>query len=202
MKSCMQIRFSHSETIQSGRKTGINIAPNSVCINTRKRIKSKEKLRRCCSLCSIGQRCLKYKEKGPEEMLEGFLSSRETAEKVLTPLPSPEHGRWKERERQQNSLSPSFLRLSGRMQAKLWAWLALPILKDKGVVQAPLREDEGPMRLKVNFSMGDLGSWKAIARTYREDPTDVAKKFTIFTKALDPDWDGSNLRLDALQLRQ
>lgn len=74
-------------------------------------------------------------------------------------------------------------------------------MEDKSVMQAPLREAEEPMRLQVNFSMGNLGSWKGTASAYREDPADMAKKFTVFTKALDLNWDDTDLRLDAPQLR-
>ncbi|KFO64160.1 hypothetical protein N302_13873, partial [Corvus brachyrhynchos] len=56
----------------------------------------------------------------------------------------------------------------------------------------------GQIWLKVNFSMGDLDSWKETARRYHDDPSGAAKRFGGFVKALDPDWENIDLMLDAL----
>ncbi|RMC09724.1 hypothetical protein DUI87_13511 [Hirundo rustica rustica] len=70
------------------------------------------------------------------------------------------------------------------------------------VVQAPLRQaitSDGETKLiKVPFSSIDLEIWERIAKGYRSDPIEVAKKMKFMVKQHSPDWADLQLLLDAL----
>ncbi|KFQ64584.1 hypothetical protein N335_03049, partial [Phaethon lepturus] len=56
----------------------------------------------------------------------------------------------------------------------------------------------GPIKLKVPLSMGDLDTWKLVAKGYRDDLAGVTKQFKASVKALDIDWEDVDFMLDAL----
>ncbi|XP_052631527.1 uncharacterized protein LOC128136285 [Harpia harpyja] len=110
------------------------------------------KLRRCCSACSIGQRCTKTNKihQAPEQDLTDLFKPRprpqeQDADSDRTPTPPD---------------SP----VSSRTRKKTTST----------ALQAPLREavrpDGGTMLIKVPFSTADLGEWKKVAKDYRRDP--------------------------------
>jgi len=56
----------------------------------------------------------------------------------------------------------------------------------------------GPVVVKVPFSVTDLRSWKVTAGTYREDPERVAKVTETVIRTQDPDWNDLQVILDNL----
>ena len=54
------------------------------------------------------------------------------------------------------------------------------------------------MTVKVPFSITDLGSWKEVAGTYREDPERVPKVSETIIRTQDPDWNDLQVILDTL----
>ncbi|KFW97490.1 hypothetical protein N336_00034, partial [Phalacrocorax carbo] len=48
--------------------------------------------------------------------------------------------------------------------------------------------NDGPVVMRVPFSITDLNNWKTAAGSYRDDPDRVASAFEIVVKTQDPDW--------------
>ncbi|KFQ90471.1 hypothetical protein Y956_12644, partial [Nipponia nippon] len=48
--------------------------------------------------------------------------------------------------------------------------------------------NEGPITVKVPFSITNLNNWKPAAGSYRGDPDKVASAFEMMVKTQDPDW--------------
>ncbi|KAK4821607.1 hypothetical protein QYF61_025184 [Mycteria americana] len=68
-------------------------------------------------------------------------------------------------------------------------------------LQAPLREavgNDGPVAVKVPFSITDLRSWKETTGIYQEDPERVAKVIETIIRTQDPDWNDLQVILDTL----
>ncbi|XP_041894788.1 uncharacterized protein LOC121669624 [Corvus kubaryi] len=57
---------------------------------------------------------------------------------------------------------------------------------------------DGPITVKVPFSIMDLNNWKLIAGTYRDDPDKMAKAFEMMIKTQDPDWKDIDTMLEML----
>ena len=57
------------------KECGINLAPQDPLVLALEKNKKREqgKLKRCCSACSIGERCLKVKDRGAEERMEDYV---------------------------------------------------------------------------------------------------------------------------------
>ncbi|KFQ64201.1 hypothetical protein N335_02044, partial [Phaethon lepturus] len=58
--------------------------------------------------------------------------------------------------------------------------------------------NNGPVTIKVPFSVTDLRSWKETAGIFREDPERVAKVFETIIWTQDPDWNDVQVILDTL----
>ncbi|KFQ80102.1 hypothetical protein N335_03746, partial [Phaethon lepturus] len=58
--------------------------------------------------------------------------------------------------------------------------------------------NDGPILVKVPFSITDLRSWKETAGTYREDPERVARVIETIIRTQDPDWNDLQVILDTL----
>ncbi|MCQ4179350.1 hypothetical protein FK518_27680, partial [Klebsiella pneumoniae] len=138
------------------------------------------KLRRCCSACSIGQRCTKASKihQAPEQDLTD----------LFKPPPRPQE----QDADSDRALTPPDSPVSSCTRKK-----SAPT-----VLQAPLREAVGPdggtMLIKVPFSTADLGEWKKIAKDYRSVPVSVTKHFQFIIKQHNPDWKDIQLLLDYL----
>ncbi|PKU31809.1 hypothetical protein llap_17888 [Limosa lapponica baueri] len=126
------------------------------------------------------------KDKEPEERLEDYLSpSREE-----NPASPPQGRNESLSEEEQDRAVEDFTPITARTHSK-----ARPI------IQAPLRQAMGPIGptgIKVPFSMSDLDSWKEIVKEYRDDPTEVVKRYELIIKNQDPDWIDIDIMLDAL----
>lgn len=162
------------------KECGINLAPQDPLVLALEKENEKErkgKLKRCCSACSIGQRCVKLgKIRDPEV---GDL---------------PEHYKppagTQQRENEDSDLgTPPGSPVSSRTRSR-----------EQAVVQAPLREAVGPGRepvlIKVPFSLFDLATWKNVAKGYRSDSVGVTKHFQFLIKQHNPDWGDIQLLLD------
>lgn len=176
------------------KECGINIAPQDplVLAIEREQKKSGSKLKRCCSACSIGQRCMKLKE--VEDRLEDYVSppGPPTPPRPLTP-PRPRTPTPGSPEEEMSGDTPSetsFSPITARTRSKVGP-----------IIQAPLRQavgTTGPTRIKIPFSMSDLDTWRETVKGYRDDPEGVAKRFELIVKNQDPDWKDIDLMLDAL----
>ncbi|KFZ57723.1 hypothetical protein N338_03562, partial [Podiceps cristatus] len=58
--------------------------------------------------------------------------------------------------------------------------------------------NDGPVVIKVPFSVTGLRSWKEIAGPYREDPERVAKAIETIIRTQDPDWNDLQVILHTL----
>ncbi|KFW94575.1 hypothetical protein N336_04188, partial [Phalacrocorax carbo] len=58
--------------------------------------------------------------------------------------------------------------------------------------------NEGPVVVRVPFSITDLRSWKETAGIYQEDPERVAKVAETIIRTQDPDWNDLQVILDTL----
>jgi len=59
------------------------------------------------------------------------------------------------------------------------------------LLQAPLRQavgSEGPVVVRVPFSIADFNNWKQEAGNYRDNPDKVAKAFDTMIRTTDSDW--------------
>uniref|UniRef100_A0A493SVC5 Core shell protein Gag P30 domain-containing protein n=1 Tax=Anas platyrhynchos platyrhynchos TaxID=8840 RepID=A0A493SVC5_ANAPP len=164
------------------KECGINLAPQDPLILSIEKDMRRDgvgKLKRCCSACSIGQRCLKLNE--PEERMEDY---------VLPPI-NGDVGAGIEVEGAGNDIdSKGFTPITARTRSKI-----------RPIIQAPLRQAmgaNGPARIKVPFTTNELDAWKEAVKGYRDDPEVVAKRFELIVKNLDPDWKDIEIMLAAL----
>ncbi|XP_055649366.1 uncharacterized protein LOC129783412 [Falco peregrinus] len=140
----------------------------------------RSKLKRCCSSCSIGQRCTKADKvhQAPEQDLDDLFKP-------------PPRARDKDAD-SEGAFNPPDSPVSSHTRQKS----ALTIL------QAPLQEAVGPdggtMLIKVPFSTADLGEWRKIAKDYRRDPISVTRQFQFIVKQHNPDWNDIQLLLEYL----
>ncbi|KFM00369.1 hypothetical protein AS27_13111, partial [Aptenodytes forsteri] len=56
----------------------------------------------------------------------------------------------------------------------------------------------GPVYVKVPFSITDLMAWKKAAGVYREDPEKVGRMVETIIRTQDPDWNDLQVILDTL----
>lgn len=169
------------------RSCGINPAPQDPLVLAMEKEQKKvgQGMKRCCSSCSIGQRCTKLKEE--EERIEDFVLP------PPPPLEEEEGGQGAVGSGEEAEAGPSisgFSPITGRTRSKVGP-----------IIQAPLREAVGvggPTRIKIPFSMSDLDTWREMVKGYRDDPEGVAKRFELIVKNQDPDWKDIDLMLDAL----
>lgn len=197
MKTCFS--FSAS-TPRCERSALLTLAPRDPFVLTLEKDNFKAgvgKMKKGCSSCSIGSRCLKYKEN--EDRIEDSVTpigawgrGQQEQEQAGSPLPLEEpkvtplspppsleikRGRKKEpdTEKRRHSFrhpSSSPPKTTARDPKSRTASLREP------AIQAPLREAAGaagPIKLKVPLSMGDLDVWKLVAKGYRGDPAGAAK---------------------------
>lgn len=138
----------------------------------------KGKLRRCCSACSIGQRCTRKNKI--------HLASEQDLTDLFKPPPRPQE----QDVDSEGASTPPGSPVSSRIRKK-----SAPT-----VLQAPLREAVGPdggtMLIKVPFSTTDLEAWKRVAKDYRNDPVNVTKHFQFIIKQHNPDWNDIQLLLE------
>lgn len=141
-------------------------------------------MKRCCSACSIGQRCLKLSE--PEERIEDYVLPPQTVERGMEASP----GNGKIDKDDESWGNENFTPITARTRSKVGP-----------VIQAPLRQamgTNGPARIKVPFTTTELDSWKEAVKGYRDDPEAVARRFELIVKNLDPDWKDIEIMLAAL----
>lgn len=141
--------------------------------------KHQGRLKRCCSACSIGQRCTR-----PDKTYQVPEQDQDLTD-LFKPPPRPQEQDGDSDETSTSSDGP----VSSRTRKKV-----------STVLQAPLREAVGPeggtMLIKVPFTTADLDAWKKAAREYRADPVGVAKRFKFMMKQHNPDWDDIQLLLE------
>lgn len=172
------------------KECGINLAPQDplVLAMEKEQKRSTGKMKRCCSACSIGQRCIKLKE--TEERMEDFIFSPHLLPPTSLEGNSTDDTGTKEPDEGTSTKDLGFTPITARTRSKIGP-----------IIQAPLRQAvgaTGPTKIKVPFTMNDLDSWREIVKEYRDDPEGVAKRFEFIVKNQDPDWKDIDLMLDAL----
>ncbi|XP_016156731.1 PREDICTED: uncharacterized protein LOC107603883 [Ficedula albicollis] len=139
------------------------------------------KLKRCCSACSIDQRCIHPDKVYQTEASPPTPEPREP-NRLYPPLPPSDS-----EEEEPSPQGP----IASRTQKQT-----------REVLQAPLMEAVTPkgtiMLIRVPFSTQDLEAWEKIAKRYQSDPTGVARRLRFMIKQHNPDWDDMQLLLDAL----
>ncbi|XP_027528820.1 uncharacterized protein LOC113962235 [Neopelma chrysocephalum] len=73
--------------------------------------------------------------------------------------------------------------------------------KEKPVVEAPLRQamsNQGPVLIKVPFSLVELQQWKAFVGAYRDNPDKVANYVERAIRTQNPDWCDLEVMMDTL----
>lgn len=145
----------------------------------------KEKLKRCCSACSISQRYTRkdkvYQTVTQEQDLDDFLRP-----------PPGEQEEDEDSEETSASVAPAHPPSSSLISS--WT--------KKQVFQASLWEAVGPdgdgIIVKLPFSTSDLEAWEKVAKNYQSDPIATAKCLKYIIKQHNPDWSDMQLLLDAL----
>lgn len=148
---------------------------------------SRGRIKRCCSSCSIGQRCTRsdkvyqaaaqrQDDDALTDLLKPLFRRREEdadLEGEGTPMPTP---------------SPPGSPVSSRTR--------------KQVSMAPLREAVAPdgntVLVRVPFSTADLDAWYKVAKNYQSDPAGTAECLRLIIKQHNPDWDDIQLLLGGL----
>uniref|UniRef100_A0A8B9Z6Y2 Core shell protein Gag P30 domain-containing protein n=1 Tax=Buteo japonicus TaxID=224669 RepID=A0A8B9Z6Y2_9AVES len=141
------------------KEYGINLAPADPLVLALEKEKGKS-LKRCCSACSIGQRCLKL----------GGLEEEEIEFLVAPQI----------RGKEDSSGAEGFSPIAGQMREKQGEAIQAPLFQAVG--------NEGPVLVKVPFSVTDLNNWKLAAGNYRDNPDRAASAFEMMIKTQDPDW--------------
>lgn len=175
------------------KQCGINLAPqDSMVLLLEKEAKGKKCMKRCCSSCSIGQRCLKLKAERDQDPLEtqelmghsgGTLTSG-----TMSPAPqtsSEDSG--------DEGTSETGSGISSRTRSKT------PVEKKLiALLRQVVGPDGGITKVKTPFTALDLDMWREAARMYREDPEKVAKRFELVVRNQDIDWEDIDLMLSEL----
>ncbi|KAM3654276.1 uncharacterized protein VK521_016720 [Ammospiza maritima maritima] len=161
-------------------------------------------IKRCCSACSIGQRCMRS-----DKVYRSEEQERDTFEWVKGP-PAPPRGEAEEveaeTEDEEEGNFPKKEEDSGGegTSTRTYPTHGSPVAsrtRRQVVLQAPLRQAVGPegakLMIKVPFTTLDLEAWERIARNYRVDPILTAKRLRYVIKQHNPDWADIQLLLDA-----
>ncbi|RMC20325.1 hypothetical protein DUI87_01174 [Hirundo rustica rustica] len=165
------------------RDCGIRAPSDPLVLALEKENKTKRRgLKRCCSACSIGQRCTKS-----DKVYQTVAQEQDLVDDLL----KPRHIR-QERDEEEDADSEGADTLP----------IAHRTRQQTHILQAPLREavgsEGGVVLVKVPFSTIDLEAWEKIAKNYRSDPVNTAKRLRYIIKQHNPDWSDMQLLLDAL----
>lgn len=180
------------------KECGINLATQGPLVLALER-DNWQKIKRCCSACSIGQRCLKLAEKHEGDSVIDVQDLQlsypgpavHSPPAALPPQLSPSGNEDEMDDPGEGTSSGTPVTARTRSKTKK----ALPLV-------APLRQVVGPtaedVRVKVPFSTRDLNSWREEVWNYREDPSKVAKRFELIVRNQDPDWADTDFMLTEL----
>lgn len=153
------------------KQCSINLLPqNSVLLLLEKEAKGKRCMKRCCSSCNIGQRCLKLKTEGDQDALETQELMKCSGDTLtsgtmsLASPTSPEHSGDDETSEASSGIS-SRTRSKAPVEKKLIALLRQVVGPEGGIT-----------KVKAPFTALDLDTWREAARMYREDPEKVCYK--------------------------
>uniref|UniRef100_A0A8C5U2I6 Core shell protein Gag P30 domain-containing protein n=1 Tax=Malurus cyaneus samueli TaxID=2593467 RepID=A0A8C5U2I6_9PASS len=183
------------------------------------------RLKRCCSSCSIGHRCLKCRSRWEEEEEEEEEEDVETIEAPdagdigIESLSVPEKEEAQDegeqlRGRQELISNPVVGQTQDEQEVRKQEGDKQEVGKqerdkqevgkqerDKQEAIAPLWSGVGSRSLivvKVPFSPVDLEAWMRLAGPYREDPERVSRVFETILKTQNPDWGLIQVLLDTL----
>ncbi|RMC04030.1 hypothetical protein DUI87_19367 [Hirundo rustica rustica] len=165
------------------RDCGIRAPSDPLVLALEKENKTKRGgLKRCCSACSIGQRCTKS-----DKVYQTVAQEQELVDDLLKP---PHIRQKRDDEEDVDSEGADTFPIAHRTR------------QQTHILQAPLREavgsEGGVVLVKVPFSTIDLEAWEKVAKNYRSDPVNTAKRLRYIIKQHNPDWSDMQLLLDAL----
>uniref|UniRef100_A0A8C9L8D5 Core shell protein Gag P30 domain-containing protein n=1 Tax=Pavo cristatus TaxID=9049 RepID=A0A8C9L8D5_PAVCR len=165
---------------------GMNWAPQdpSVLALERDQKRPNGTLKRCCSACSIGERCLR--SGGGEDRLEDDVSPQAEKQKGFSDEEEQEAEAVQKEAEAARGGSQIATRTGSRKEPELLA----PLMQAVG--------PKGPIRIRAPFSTSDLESWREVVKSYGNDPLGVAKRFEMIVKNQDPDWRDVDLMLDVM----
>uniref|UniRef100_A0A8C0IBD7 Core shell protein Gag P30 domain-containing protein n=1 Tax=Bubo bubo TaxID=30461 RepID=A0A8C0IBD7_BUBBB len=124
----------------------------------------KGKLKRCCSSCSIGQRCTRVDKTRR--------ANEQSLEDLFKPPPQPQE---QDGDSEEPSIPPD---TSETIQAPL---------------REAVGPQGGTMLVKVPFSTSDLETWEKKAKNYQNDTESVTRLFRFIIKQHNPDWEDMQL---------
>uniref|UniRef100_A0A8B9SD64 Core shell protein Gag P30 domain-containing protein n=1 Tax=Apteryx owenii TaxID=8824 RepID=A0A8B9SD64_APTOW len=140
--------------------------------------------RRCCSACSIGKRCIKY---------------RQDEEEDIEMLVGPGVGDRQELRRMNGNNEQTRCmgqRLAGHdLEEDSSSDEEGQYGGNEGFSTIAVGAN-GPVSVKVPFSVTNLRSWKELAGVYREDPDKVAKVLETVVRTQDPVWNDLQVIMD------
>ncbi|KAK4828091.1 LOW QUALITY PROTEIN: hypothetical protein QYF61_023151 [Mycteria americana] len=165
------------------KKCGM-IPQDSMVLTLEKQGRNKS-LKRCCSACSIGKKCLK---RGQEEDDLEFMLLAKGLGKILV------------KEMMQTAWGEE---LMGRMVKPGLQGNGLEEQRNLVLLRGGQGDDKGKLGKFFKLLSARLleitdRSWKETAGIYREDPERVAKVFETIIRTQDPDWNDLQVILDTL----
>lgn len=184
---------------------GVPRDPFVLTLEKERREKGENKVKHCCSSCSIGQQCMKLGNiRESEELLEHYQPPVETpppqdgAQEGAQAPPGAQDGE----QVPPGAQAPSEVQAPSGAQAPPDSPIASWTRSQQPLIIAPLREAVGPngepVLIKVPFSSFDLETWKLVAKGYRNDPLGVTRHFQFLIRQHKPDWSDIQLLLDQL----
>uniref|UniRef100_A0A8C3UCP0 Core shell protein Gag P30 domain-containing protein n=1 Tax=Catharus ustulatus TaxID=91951 RepID=A0A8C3UCP0_CATUS len=169
------------------RDCRLRVPSDPLVLALEKKETKRGKLKRCCSACSIGQRCTKS-----DKVYQTVAQEQDLADDLLR---SPHIRQGGDEDEDADSEAPSAPVHSSPP-------IAHRTRQQKPIIQAPLREAVGPegerILVKSPFSSIDLEAWEKVAKNYRSDPVNTANHLRCIIKQHNPDWNDMQLLLDAL----
>lgn len=139
-------------------------------------------LKRCCSACNVGERCLR--NGGGKERLEDDVSPQAEKQKGF----SDEEDQEAKAVRKEAGAARESSQITTRTGSKKEPAILAPLLQVVG--------PKGPMKIKAPLSTGDLDSWKEAVKSYGSDPLGVAKRFELIVKNQDLNWGDIDIMLN------
>ncbi|XP_074878289.1 uncharacterized protein LOC142028153 [Buteo buteo] len=165
-----------------------------------------KKGKKCCLACDTGKECLKKitvptapkEDEGPELDISPPRRGRNWGAGYGEQTEAPDSSGLEDVEEEPSEVvihTPVSRRTRQQVQ------MVAPLRQQRAQTVAPLRQgvgNDGPVYVKVPFSVTDLMAWKQAAGVYREDPERVGRVVDTIIKTQNPDWSDLQVILDNL----
>ncbi|XP_037260671.1 uncharacterized protein LOC119155766 [Falco rusticolus] len=153
-----------------------------------------KKVKKCCSTCEIGKDCLKKR----------IVSETDEGPELDTFPPRRERNLGREYREQEQVEEPESSGIEDVEEGLSEIAIRDPVsrrTRQQAQTIAPLRQgvgNNGPVYVKVPFSVMDLMAWKQAAGIYREDPERVGRVVDTIIRTQNPDWNDLQVILNNL----